>query len=106
MTISILLTPDETPGPGERALLTKEGRKIALFFADGRVLAIDNNCPHAGGSLCNGHMEDTIIKCPLHGLSFDLRTGKTPGNPNSSVTSYPVRKVGDDHFLDLPDAAA
>ena len=97
------LTADKTPGPHERALVRPEGKEIALFYVEGRVYAIDNKCPHAGSSLCNGKLDGFVVQCPAHGMRFDLRTGEMPGNPGMHVRSYAVRAEGKDCSLELPD---
>jgi naphthalene 1,2-dioxygenase system ferredoxin subunit len=70
-----------------------EGRKIALFRADGRIWAIDDTCPHTGdGQLSLGFLDGPVIECPLHQACFDVRTGKLLEGPAASdVRSYPVR---------------
>ncbi len=38
--------------PGEGKLVEIEGKEIALFNCEGNYYAIDNECTHAGGPLC------------------------------------------------------
>lgn len=60
------------------------GRNIALFRFEGRVFAVDAQCPHQGASLCEGEVgdiEDLVeghrfyIRCKVHKFQFDLTSG-------------------------------
>ena len=52
------------------------GREVALCLVAGTVFAVDNVCSHAFAHLSDGHLEEFEIMCPLHGGSFDVRTGE------------------------------
>ena len=67
------------------------GAEIALMRSGATVLAIGNLCPHRGGQLGDGRVEDGRAICPLHGWDFDLRTGISPYNPADAVPAYPTR---------------
>ena len=79
--------------PGQRKLVFVDGRSIALFNIDGTFSAIDNSCPHNGASLANGQLEGTLLRCPAHGLRFDVITGCMPGSVGLRVKTLPVRVV-------------
>jgi len=74
--------------PGQPALVTVDGRDVALFRRGDEVLAIGNECPHQGGSLCDGWVEGDIVVCPLHGWEFDMRTGACMTVPGENVPRY------------------
>ena len=76
--------------PGETALVTVDGRDVALFRRGEEILAIGNECPHQGGSLGDGMVEGDIAICPLHGWEFDLRSGACMTVPGESVARYAV----------------
>lgn len=46
----------------------------------GRFHATENQCPHAGGSMGQGDVEDGCLVCPIHAWPFDLETGLTDAN--------------------------
>lgn len=78
--------------PMQRGLVVDvEGRSIALFRVGDAVHAIDDGCPHAGSSLGAGHLEGCVVRCRAHGLPFDVRSGRMPGNPALAVTAHGVR---------------
>ncbi len=53
-----------------------QGRKIAIARSGGALFAVDNTCPHLGGSLGKGTIKNNCIVCPLHHWSFELSTGR------------------------------
>lgn len=68
------------------------GREIAIFNLGGRVLAIDNRCPHRGGPLADGIVAGDMVVCPLHGWRVGLATGQAGARGMAScVETYPVR---------------
>ncbi len=77
------------PGPGSRTLLRLHGKTIVLFNVDGTLYAIDDSCPHAGGSLLTGKLDGRMLQCPAHGLKFDLATGCMRGG-GLAVATYPM----------------
>jgi len=76
--------------PGTPALVTVNGEEVMLFRRRDEVFAIGNQCPHQGGSLCDGWVEGEIITCPLHGWEFDLRSGACMTVPGERVPRYAV----------------
>lgn len=52
--------------------------------------AVSRTCPHAGGDLACGWVEDRRIVCPLHSLAFDPRTGASDCISLKSLRVYPV----------------
>ncbi len=73
---------------GKGVRVSVDGRDVALFRRGDEVLAIGNDCPHQGGSLCDGWVEGDIVICPLHGWEFDARTGHCMTVPGESVPRY------------------
>ena len=90
--------------PGQPALVTVDGRDVALFRRGDEVLAVGNECPHQGGSLCDGWVEGDIVVCPLHGWEFDMRSGACMTVPGESVPRYPV--TVEDGAIYVSDEAA
>lgn len=93
--------------PGSRKLVETAGRPIVIFNVGGRLFAVSNRCPHAGGSLAHakqvGLLESNepgqyrysrqgeIIRCPWHSWEFDLATGKSWCDPATvRVKNYTV----------------
>ena len=62
--------------PGKKMKITAGGQEILLVNIQNTYYAIANKCPHLGGSLYDGNLENNKVICPRHGSTFDLRTGK------------------------------
>ncbi len=70
-----------------------DGEQVAVFrLRDGSLRAIDAVCPHRGGPLADGLIDEQVVVCPLHGHTFDTATGCEVGG-ELSVRSYPVSAV-------------
>jgi 3-phenylpropionate/trans-cinnamate dioxygenase ferredoxin component len=89
--------------PGERKLAFVEGRSIVLFNLAGTIHAIDNACPHNGAAMAGGQLEGSVLRCPAHGLRFDLRTGCMPGAGGLCLTTFPVQAVDGRWVVSLGD---
>ena len=86
--------PDELPEGRVKA--AQAGTKtIALTHFDGQYAALDNRCPHQGGPLGEGSIEESWLRCPWHGWDFHPLTGKSPEGHGDAVPTYPV-EVRDD----------
>jgi nitrite reductase/ring-hydroxylating ferredoxin subunit len=82
---------DQIPA-GTGTTVKVAGKDVAIFNVDGEIHAIDDTCVHAGASLGSGRLEGKIVKCPAHGLRYDVTTGLvTTGG--LGVASYPVKIV-------------
>lgn len=95
-------TVQEVPA-GQGKQVTVNGCKIALFNIGGTYYAIDDSCPHRGGSLSQGALAGTEVVCPLHGARFALSSGAHLSPPaRTGVRSYQVQVVGDEVLVDAP----
>lgn len=81
-------------------------KKIALFRRDGEIFAIQDFCPHAGGSLGSGEFKNGVVNCPRHGWGFDVATGACLTNPLYEARCYPTRLEGDYILVGVPDDGA
>ncbi|CAJ1587572.1 thiamine pyrophosphate-dependent enzyme [[Mycobacterium] wendilense] len=80
-------------------------KTVALTKLDGRYGAIDNRCPHQGGPLGQGTLENAKIRCPWHGFDFDPFTGHAAGGPDFDVATYPVQVRDDGIYVGIPHPA-
>lgn len=92
--------------PGQRKLAFVDGRSIVLFNIGGALHAIDNTCPHNGASLASGKLEGCVLRCPAHGLPFDVRTGCMPGAGGLSLTTFAVTTVDSKLVVSLDEREA
>ncbi len=88
--------------PPEGAVSEMQAGSITLCVArwQGKIAALDNECPHHGGPLGEGMLEDGKIVCPWHAYAFDLTTGICT-DPDEQVRVYEVSTVGDDVLVKL-----
>ncbi|KAJ3057504.1 hypothetical protein HK097_004025 [Rhizophlyctis rosea] len=81
----LITLPAPEPSPG--SLVPLPAKKLAVFFRPdmGKFWAVNNICPHQGGSFAKGSLidiEDFGIKwgvavvCPLHSWSFHADNGE------------------------------
>lgn len=83
----------ELPSAGEGRTFKVNGLDIAIFrLDDGSLRAIDDECPHAYGSLGEGMLIEHIVVCPLHGWSFDVRNGQPDRGSHVPIRAYPIRE--------------
>ncbi|UTW62278.1 Rieske 2Fe-2S domain-containing protein [bacterium SCSIO 12741] len=64
---------------------------ICLTHVDGEFHALNNRCPHQGGPLGEGSIENGLLRCPWHGWDFNPCTGKPPGGYDDGVPTYEVK---------------
>lgn len=95
---------EDIPDRGCRVVEVRDGLRIAVFRVDSRVAAINNRCPHAGGSLGEGPFNGTTVNCPLHGFRVDVWRGI--GNAGKPVQRFPVAISGDEVAIEVPDVSA
>jgi 3-phenylpropionate/trans-cinnamate dioxygenase ferredoxin subunit len=87
-----------------------------LARIDRRYYAVQNKCPHLGGDLSQGTLENTVITCPRHGSQFNLTDGsvvrwlkgsglmstigKTLKSPDN-LTTYKVKIENQDIMVEI-----
>ncbi|MEA2170415.1 MAG: hypothetical protein QOF76_3715 [Solirubrobacteraceae bacterium] len=92
--------------PEGRVRTVAAGRKsIALTHYDGQFGALDNRCPHQGGPLGEGAIENGNLRCPWHGYDYCPLTGSPPGNYTDEAHNYPVEVRDDGVYVAVPDDA-
>jgi nitrite reductase/ring-hydroxylating ferredoxin subunit len=102
-----VVAPVDAIPPGGRKLVTLNGRAVVVFNLGGEFFALNNRCPHRGGSLAHGKLtglvqskepgdyqytrRGEIIRCPWHSWEFDIRTGQSWCDPKRlRVRNYAV----------------
>jgi nitrite reductase/ring-hydroxylating ferredoxin subunit len=63
---------------------------VAVFQAGETWLALSDRCPHAGGSLGQGWIDDGEVVCPLHQWRFRLKDGTCSTMVGHGVHRFPV----------------
>ena len=71
---------DELP-PGRMVCVDVGGQRMLVANVDGVFYATDDTCTHEDASLASGSLKGELVKCPLHGSRFSLRTGEPMEDP-------------------------
>jgi len=87
--------------PGSSKKIEINGKEIALFNLDGNFHAMNDTCPHRGGPLSEGFVENGVLTCPWHGWQFQLASGECLTNPSVCQTKYAVKVAGDDILISV-----
>jgi len=79
--------PEGTP------VKVKAGIQTLVLVRNGEtILALHDQCAHAGGPLSGGQVVDGVIECPWHGSRFELATGRRRRGPTAyDQPAYEVR---------------
>lgn len=71
-----VLGPVDQIPPGEGRAFAVDGEQIAVFrLRDGSLRALAAVCPHRGGPIADGTIDNEVVICPLHQHAFELATG-------------------------------
>ena len=79
-------------------------RDVALFRVDGGYFALANDCPHQGGPLGEGTIDERgLLRCPWHGRGFCPQDGR--GTHEADVETFPVEVRKDGVYVRVEAAA-
>lgn len=76
---------------GQGKYVEVSGFQLAVFLDKGNMYVMDNTCPHAGGNMSSGFVDDGCAVCPWHYWTFKLDNGEMPGLPGVFITTYKTR---------------
>jgi nitrite reductase (NADH) small subunit len=75
--VAYRLGPVDDIPRGEGRAYALDGEQVAVFrLRDGSLRAVSAACPHKGGPVADGQIDDRVVVCPLHLNAFDLATGE------------------------------
>lgn len=89
---------------GRVMTVTASHKTLCLTHFEGKYCALDNKCPHQGGPLGEGSIENGLLRCPWHGWDFHPCTGLAPGF-DDGVETFPVKIEGDQIYVSLEEEA-
>lgn len=98
-----VLDLDELP-EGRVKTVVAGHKSLALTHHQGQYGALDNRCPHQGGPLGEGSIENGLLRCPWHGWDYCPLTGKPPGEleVDDSLDTFTVEVRTDGVYVGLP----
>ncbi len=103
------LFPDETTNwyrvidpadvaEGEVATAQAGTTPVAVTRVGDAYTVLDNRCPHQGGPLGEGLIEEGCLRCPWHGWTFDPTTGESMDDHADRVRTYPSKVTDEGLF--------
>lgn len=70
------------------------GVNVLLCRSGGEYFAVRNQCTHQEAPLLGGRVRNKMVSCPLHGMRYELATGRPFGQlTHIPLQTYPVRVV-------------
>lgn len=96
-----VLAAEELP-EGRVATVAAGQKSVALVHYDGQFSALDNHCPHQGGPLGEGSIENGLLRCPWHGFDYCPLDGKSPGFDDEAIT-YPLEIRDGDIYVGVTE---
>lgn len=86
--------------PDDTALAVEiSGRPVAVFKVGDRFSAVEDICPHQGGSFEGGPLDGEIVTCPLHGWRLNVITGESLDAAGVKIETYDVEIVDGDVYV-------
>ena len=86
---------------GEVKTVKMGKRYVAIGrLADG-FFAVDDNCPHAAGSLGEGMLSGDCVICPIHGYAYHVRSGEGMDD-GEELPVFETRLEGDVLHVNVP----
>ncbi len=98
----VLSNKDKLP-EGRVQTVTAGHQGICLTHFEGKFSALDNKCPHQGGPLGEGSIENGMLRCPWHGWDFHPCTGLPPGGYDDGVKTFEVKEEGNTIYVGVPE---
>ncbi len=77
-------------------------RALAVTRTQEGYGVLDNRCPHQGGPLGEGHIEDDCLLCPWHGYEYHPLTGEPPEGYGDQATVFKSELREDGLYVELP----
>src|SRR5947208_10400575 len=80
--------------PGRVTTVVAGGRALCVTRTAEGWGVLDNRCPHQGGPLGDGQLENGFVICPWHAYEYDPTTGQPPPGFRDAAVAYPTRSAG------------
>jgi thiamine pyrophosphate-dependent acetolactate synthase large subunit-like protein/nitrite reductase/ring-hydroxylating ferredoxin subunit len=96
------LEPDELP-EGRVVPKTLGVHTVCMTRFEGEYAALSNKCPHQGGPLGEGSIENGWLRCPWHGWDYHPTTGKSPGGFGDGVPLHDIEVREDGVYVGIEE---
>jgi pyruvate oxidase len=78
---------------------------LCMTRFEGTYAALSNKCPHQGGPLGEGSIENGLLRCPWHGWDYHPTTGRSPEGYGDGVPTHRVEERGDGVYVAIEEDA-
>jgi nitrite reductase/ring-hydroxylating ferredoxin subunit len=95
--------PGEALAPGE--LRAIDQKTCVARLESGKLVAFGRRCTHEGADLALGYVDGESVRCPWHGVPFDVASGKAPCQTLKALKTYDV-ELRDGKLVTSPRAEA
>ncbi|MEM7549625.1 MAG: thiamine pyrophosphate-binding protein [Bacteroidota bacterium] len=95
----VLESAEELPD-GRVMTVTAGHKSYCITHHEGKLGCLDNRCPHQGGPLGEGSIENGLLRCPWHGWDYDPLSGKAPGF-DDGVETFPIEIRDDGVYIGI-----
>src|SRR5438067_12139027 len=89
-------------GVGQVTTVVAGGRAVCLTRTKEGYGALDNRCPHQGGPLGDGQIEDGWLICPWHAYEYGPCDGKPPPGFADAAVPFAVETRPDGLWVEVP----
>ena len=80
-------------------------KELCLSHHKGKFTALDNKCPHQGGPLGEGSIENGLLRCPWHGWDFCPHGGSS-GDFDDGLETFEIKLKDDAIYVGLEEESA
>lgn len=77
--------------------------EIVLIKKHNKIFALNNECPHMGGPLGEGEVENNELVCPWHQWRFNIETGACSESKEEPILCYKTFIKGNHVYLEIPE---
>jgi nitrite reductase (NADH) small subunit len=95
----------ELPVEGEAREVTVGATIFCVARVKGEIAVLENDCPHRGGPLGQGVIEEGRVVCPWHAWAFDVKDGTALHDEAARVKVYEVKLEGDQVLIKSRDSS-
>lgn len=79
-------------GANNIALAQLQNEPVCIGRSGDDLFAFGHQCPHAGGLMEEGHIDNAgHVICPVHSISFDMRSGENISGEGFRLKTWPVQ---------------
>jgi nitrite reductase/ring-hydroxylating ferredoxin subunit len=86
------------------ATVNVNNKTICIALHKNQLFACTHKCPHAGGSMADGHIDALgNIVCPLHRYKFSLQNGRNTSGEGYYLKTFKVETKDNGIFVGLEE---